>query len=560
MNVSAVNPVNFAPKHLFGIDVIDNAWGGLYRGGSYLVYGRAASGRGLLTLMFAHTGSRLGESTLFISPDRHKDLVIQAASIGFNLKEAHEAGDVRLVRVPPLLNLQSMGDDGVSRALWDLVTLIRQHRPTRLVMNDFMPFVAFRSYDRFRTEFIQFLEQIDSLDTTTILVMPEPANEQSGRVIEFMASQMTGSIRIEVGDEGITSTKRRISLVPHIGHIKREVVDYWDLEKLVASATAGNESGEAAPKQPSEPEPDGFIFEPSSIQGPQAGFGLNFDPDSVLSESVSPETPSASNPEPPSASIEGAFQLGGHTPFSDEEEFPEMNTGSGSNVPPTSPPPPAAPIPPPPAPSSQFAPPVPPASPATPAPSSQFAPPEPPAPPATAAPLGTPEPVGASDASGMHGAHDERPEEASAQGATQAPSDEKPIFSEREAFQPKLQNVFNRRSGSDESFLLLALKMDQGRQLDGSVDFDFLTDLVRAELGPADDMLAIAEAERLVVVLEKRRADDAQAFFAGLKDRLSIVSPHHAGSLLQSVSAIVVPDGHPFDGASEFLDYALEGA
>jgi len=160
----------------------------------------------------------------------------------------------------------------------------------------------------------------------------------------------------------------------------------------------------------------------------------------------------------------------------------------------------------------------------------------------------------------MHGAHDERPEEASAQGATQAPSDEKPIFSEREAFQPKLQNVFNRRSGSDESFLLLALKMDQGRQLDGSVDFDFLTDLVRAELGPADDMLAIAEAERLVVVLEKRRADDAQAFFAGLKDRLSIVSPHHAGSLLQSVSAIVVPDGHPFDGASEFLDYALEGA
>ena len=524
MNVSAVNPVNFAPKHLFGIDVIDNAWGGLYRGGSYLVYGRAASGRGLLTLMFAHTGSRLGESTLFISPDRHKDLMIQAASIGFNLKEAHEAGDVRLVRVPPLLNLQSMGDDGVSRALWDLVTLIRQHRPTRLVMNDFMPFVAFRSYDRFRTEFIQFLEQIDSLDTTTILVMPEPANEQSGRVIEFMASQMTGSIRIEVGDEGITSTKRRISLVPHIGHIKREVVDYWDLEKLVASATAGNESGEAAPKQPSEPEPDGFIFEPSSIQGPQAGFGLNFDPDSVLSESVSPETPSASNPEPPSASIEGAFQLGGHTPFSDEEEFPEMNTGSGSNVPPTSPPPLAAPIPPPPA------------SPATPA------------------------PVGASDASGMHGAHDERPEEASAQGATQAPSDEKPIFSEREAFQPKLQNVFNRRSGSDESFLLLALKMDQGRQIDGSVDFDFLTDLVRAELGPADDMLAIAEAERLVVVLEKRRADDAQAFFAGLKDRLSIVSPHHAGSLLQSVSAIVVPDGHPFDGASEFLDYALEGA
>ena len=566
MNALAARPVNFAPKHLFGIDVIDNAWGGLYRGGSYLVYGRAASGRGLLTLMFAHTGSALGESTLFISPDRHKDLMIQAASIGFNLKEAHEAGDVRLVRVPPLLDLQSMGDDGVSRALWDLVTLIRQHRPTRLVMNDFMPFVAFRSYDRFRTEFIQFLEQIDSLDTTTILVMPEPANEQSGRVIEFMASQMTGSIRIELGDQSVPTTMRRISLIPHIGHIKREVVDYWDLENLSVPSRTGQQPKESVPPQETaESEPEGFIFEPSSIQGPQAGFGLNFDPDADVREPAPPPS-FPSEPEPPSASIEEVFHLDAGIASDSVDELPEAASESeeaanpfGNQPQPSSfqaPPPPQPPV----SQSSTF-------------PSSSFQAPPPPQPPVSEESLSQPPPPApvhvhmptsmsvpdqpSPSLQGSGSAQDQsspgRPEDFS------AASDDAAVFADRESFEHKLQEVFTRRD-SGQPFLLLALKMEQGRQAERPIDFDFLTDLVRAELGPTDGILAVAEIERMVVLLQETPADVAQTFFSGLRDRLSIVSPKQSDGLLQSVSAIVVPDGRPFKGASEFLAYALDGA
>ena len=102
--------------------------------------------------------------------------------------------------------------------------------------------------------------------------------------------------------------------------------------------------------------------------------------------------------------------------------------------------------------------------------------------------------------------------------------------------------------------------MEQGRQAERPIDFDFLTDLVRAELGPTDDILAVAEIERMVVLLQETPADVAQTFFSGLRDRLSIVSPKQSDGLLQSVSAIVVPDGRPFKGASEFLAYALDGA
>lgn len=544
MNASSPSPVNFAPKHLSGIDVIDNAWGGLYRGGSYLVYGRAASGRGLLTLMFARTGAALGEPTLFISPDRQKDLMIQAASIGFNLREAYDSGIVRLVRVPPLMNLQNMGDDGVSRALWDLVTLIRQHRPTRLVMNDFMPFVAFRSYDRFRNEFIQFLEQIDSLDTTTILVMPEPANQQSARVIEFMASQMTGSIRIELGEDSPSTTKRRISLIPHIGHIKRQVVDYWDLEDLVVQTQAPS-APEKAP-EPVLPKPDqdeGFIFEPSSGQGPAAGFGVGFQPSSgTRATPEEPTQPSPVNPYQPSPSVENAFR-----PSTEQAPPPPRQAPTPMPPTPQAPPPPVAPpaaqAPPPPAVPPTFQPsPAPPPQPET--PQMQAPPPVPPQP---ASPFF---------------------EDPAVSGATEDIEDSgitTPMhvdvdYSDRGAFQQKLDHVFASRDTMHQPFLLLALRMDRSSQQVRPFDFDFLMDLVRAELGPSDDMLAIPDIERMVVLLGESRAEEAQSFFARLKDRLRVESPQQADHLLHSVSAIVVPDGRPFKTASEFLTYALDEA
>jgi len=235
--------VSFAPKHPSGVDLIDDTWGGLYRGGSYLVYGRSASGCGLLTLAFTRTGARLGESTLFISADRQKNLVIQAASIGFDLRRACNSGIVRLMHVPPVVDLREMEDDRVARALDDLVTLIRKNRPTRLVMNDFMPFVSFGSFIRFRHEFVNFLEKIDPVDTTMMLVMPEPANEQSRRVIDFMSDEMTGSIHVELPAGDADTTLRTFTLTPHVGHLRRQIVETWDLEGLI-------------PPRPQEEAPD----------------------------------------------------------------------------------------------------------------------------------------------------------------------------------------------------------------------------------------------------------------------------------------------------------------
>ncbi len=515
MNASSISPVSFAPKHQSGIDVVDNAWGGLYRGGSYLVYGRAASGRGLLTLAFAHMGAGLGEPVLFVSPDRHKDLMIQAASIGFNLRDAYESGVVRLMRVPPLMNLQNMGDDGVAGALWDLVNLIRQHRPTRLIMNDFMPFVAFRSFDRFRNEFIQFLEQIDTLETTTMLVMPEPANQQSRRVIEFMASQMTGSMHIELADDNPSTTKRRITLVPHIGHIKRQVVDYWDLEDLIeANGDDFRNAPAATPPAPSRKEPVSWQDEPPAWDDTAGSFVPSSDvpawPDQQERQPrpQGPWQPAKLPPQPPAQPP---------VPAPPQQQFPAQ--------------PPAAPP-------QQQRPVQPPASPQHPVqpPASPQHPVQPPAPP-------------------------QHPVQPPAPPPRDSESDEDPNarYADRTRFETRLSPLFAQRDEASRPFLLLALRMDQK---DGTsarpFDFDFLMDLVREELRAEDDMLVQPERERLVIFLADSPADQAQRFFARLKDRLRSESPVQADHLLHSVSAIVVPDGKPFESVSDFLTYALD--
>lgn len=257
MNPPIDSIYGYSPKHRSGIDVIDDTWGGLYKGGSYLVYGRTMSGRALLALMLSKTGVSEQEKTLFISSDRQKDLFIQAASVGLDLRSANEAGSIRVMRIPSLKDVRHDNDESVAQALTDLVDIIVRFQPTRVILNDFMPFIAFRSFRRFQIEFVRFLERVDSLDSTIVLVMPEPGNAQSRRVIEFMGMQMTGSIHIELAEHNLRSTKRRITLIPHIGHIRHRVVDYWDLEDVVDdSVSAPPAPREAPPPRDHKPAED----------------------------------------------------------------------------------------------------------------------------------------------------------------------------------------------------------------------------------------------------------------------------------------------------------------
>ena len=69
-----------------GISLVDKAWGGFYRGGTYLLIGQRKSGKTLLGLQYAMESAKNKEVCLFFTSMRPKDLMIHAASIDFDLQ------------------------------------------------------------------------------------------------------------------------------------------------------------------------------------------------------------------------------------------------------------------------------------------------------------------------------------------------------------------------------------------------------------------------------------------------------------------------------------------
>ncbi len=577
---SAPLAATYTPKILTGIDAIDRNWGGFYRGGSYLAYGRAASGRDLLTMRFTQVGVQMGESVLFLSPSRPKDLMIQAASIGFNLREAYAQGLVKLLRIPPVLNQQSSDDSGILKSMRDLVAIIRREKPQRLVLNDFMPFVMFRSFDRFRGAFVEMLEHTDVLDMTMVLVMSEPANKESHQMIDFMNTQMTGSIHVMTpGEREDLHNKRRLVLMPNIGHLRRKSEEIWDLTPFIEEEQKLASGPNLLPgSQLRAPEPQEQVYRPIRLGSPQP---------------QEPQPTEAETGDPPSASS-GGMRLGNAAPRpvapsapTMASEMPQVQTVlNGRDEAPAPPPQPVAAPAPPPSVAHAPQPPTPtptrqqlrPSAPAQQAPSSQPLPaspepprnlphhgappsrelheaPEPPynpAPPAqqsygTPRPQPTPEPAYAPQQPVQPApvAHDPQP------NRTEAHYD-------RQRFVERLQQRFEHRESSSTPFLLVAMRMDpQASQHSGPFDFDTVSDLVASTLRPADDLYIDAENERLVVYLDDTRDDQKQAFFGRLKQRLAADVPQKADHLLHAVSAVTLPNGQPFGTADECLAYVL---
>ena len=566
---------SFVPKLATGVDLVDRAWGGFYRGGTYLVYGRAASGRDLFALRFLQTGAEAGETCLFLSPARPKDLLIQAASIGFDLRQSHAAGRVRLLRVPPSLSEGGEEDEGIARALRDLVALVRQHRPARLILGDFTPFVLFRSFDRFRAALVEMLEQTDVLDTTTLLVMGEPANAQSRRVLDFLTAQTTGTLHVAMPDDENAPT-RRVTLIPNIGHVRRRLVETWDLDDLLderpapapgarrrlAAAFGDPLGGEPAPPSSAPPRPrfdDAFeapgapaapaptAYTPIHLGGSAATRPPAAAPvwaDDALGTDGSGDGPPAfvadvavpaSRPLGPAGAGPAPSEPPAPTGWVDGPSGGRSGGPFGHGLGPARPSVAAEPVAEEP---GRFG-------------SPRF--PLEPAPPLRARPI----PLGAAAAGPSLGAP-------SGKGPAAPPPAEEtaaapvPPHTDRAGFARVLARHFGRRHADGTPFVVVAIRLEAGSTA-GPLRFEFLTDLVVEALGPTDQVLVAARRERLVVLLAGSTDEAAAAFFARLKQRLRDEAPYQSEGLLHAISAILVPNGEPFLSAEDLLAYALDG-
>jgi circadian clock protein KaiC len=128
-----------------GISLVDNAWGGFYRGGTYLLIGQRKSGRTLTGLQYAMECANQKEVCLYFTSMRPKDLMIQAASIDFDLQQFMNQNLIIVVRVAPPSDIYEVGDadNFLVEYLNDIVTVVEQYQPNKIVFDELTPFIGF---------------------------------------------------------------------------------------------------------------------------------------------------------------------------------------------------------------------------------------------------------------------------------------------------------------------------------------------------------------------------------------------------------------------------------
>ncbi|MEG8945522.1 RAD55 family ATPase [Rosettibacter firmus] len=216
--------VGSVKKVLSGFAFIDKNWGGVYRGGSYLLIGPRKSGRTLIGLQFALESARTGETCVYFTIMRPKDLMIQAASLNFDIQYYMNQNLIIVVRVAPPNEIYDMynPDDYLVEYFNDILTVINQYHPTRIIFDEITPFVGFRNLDYLRNTFLHTIEAIEERDITSLFIISEPATQKAYSIVEGISQFVTGIIHLkkETGKERLQGGI--VTITPNVGHTEGE--------------------------------------------------------------------------------------------------------------------------------------------------------------------------------------------------------------------------------------------------------------------------------------------------------------------------------------------------
>ncbi len=204
-----------------GISIADIAWGGFYRGGTYLLIGPRKSGRTLLSLQFALECAKQKEVCLYFTNMRPKDLMIQAASIDFDLQQFMNQNLIIVVKVAPPAELAEFKnrDELLIEYLKDIVTVVEQYQPGKIVFDELTPFVGFENLSLLEETFLETTEKIEDNGITSLFVLGEPAAPASRLIIDSLNLASTGVIRLQKQTDSFDRTKGgSITISPNIGH------------------------------------------------------------------------------------------------------------------------------------------------------------------------------------------------------------------------------------------------------------------------------------------------------------------------------------------------------
>ena len=487
---------------------------------------------------------------MIISPRAPEELVEIGQGVGLDLAAAHSAGSLRLLRIPSAADLAARGPEGLAKSYRDLAGLVSSDQPGRVIIEDFTPLVQFDTFERFHDAFSDLVRELRDQGTTMLIGLGDPANDASRRLLDVVEKLVDGTVRLGSGGDLVLSTPGKTEY-PSSDGSSREAIPppppqaFAPPEPVAPTPEAAvpapaAPAPEYAPPAPSAPEPVLAVPQPPAPPAapapPTSGFQTTFsapaEPTAPFSAPPPPMLEAAAAGEATAASPEMPPDL----PFDLDlaDETPGASGPGGLVETDIVAPPPADP-------SLLHAGTDPfgydPADALLQqgylADSGIGAPIVAQAPPPSATPSAMPSfaPLGGAPVSA-------------------------PPADPNAGFRAALDASFAARA-TGTPFQVVALRMEPTSP--AAAHFGAVEAGLRSALRPGDHVRVDAARTRAAVVLPASGPEAGQALFAGLQAHLRAHLGAQAESVLQSVSAVTISDGQPFQTAADLVAYAIEG-
>jgi circadian clock protein KaiC len=203
-----------------GIPIVDSAWGGFYHGGTYLLVGEKKSGKTLLSLQYAAECAKSKEICLYFTSSRPKDLMIHAASIDIDLEYYIHQNSIIVIRVaqPTETTEFRSRDEFLADYLNDIISVINQYHPTRIIFDELTPYVEFENLNNLRESFGSMVETIEESGITSLFILREPIAQTSKMIFNTLNTFATGIIQLHKPGDSDEQKPGVIDITPNIGH------------------------------------------------------------------------------------------------------------------------------------------------------------------------------------------------------------------------------------------------------------------------------------------------------------------------------------------------------
>ncbi len=190
-------------KTLSGIPILDQRFGGLYRGRACLCIGASGSGKSVALMQFLRQSLLNQERVLIVTYSTTEELIDEAEKFDIDLITALDELRLFVLEYKLLFSSEEENPDFLSdETFLMLQRYIETKRIERMAIDPVLPWVTVPQGQQLEQHLRNFIHDLEALGPTTLITLPEAVSSLAKRLTTSLQTLVPIAFRLEHGERG----------------------------------------------------------------------------------------------------------------------------------------------------------------------------------------------------------------------------------------------------------------------------------------------------------------------------------------------------------------------